>query len=433
MWKFPITLASVIFLCGCASKDIVSSAPTTFSDDATEVSGVIYSLPQSLVNLTVTVGSRKFPSAEQAAKIAATEKDLADVKRQIAVFKKGTLQQEAGKPNVLAQLNSKLSLLTDTLSSLKRQVPEKRGVSASVELAAVTPDAENTYRLVYDHDMASHDTIEIKTSPSGLLESISTTTRDKTSELVKEAIDVAGDAAVFLATQATYRLPQISPQIAQAPTANGCSGELDFSATFLMDPVKDMGPASYKEIEHRLNALSSTQNSCFSVKVYDSNLRYAKPLSTKATCNSSNSSDSSNYPCIFYRRLGTLFVEVTHAGLDELTGLVMIEVPQAGPIGAVEIGRRAFVENIAEVEFENGMLKRIKYDDPSQTMAIASAPFDFLRAIFSIPAEIVNTKSSIINSQASRLTAQAALIDAQVKLEEARAKIRSTEESSGPQ
>ncbi len=102
----------------------------------------------------------------------------------------------------------------------------------------------------------------------------------------------------------------------------------------------------------------------------------------------------------------------------------MLEVPQAGPIGSIDIQRRAFVENKADVEFHNGMLKRLKYEDPSEDWAVASIPIDFLEELFGIPAEIINTKSAQADAEAKLTEAKARLIEAEVRLEKARTERR---------
>ena len=343
------------------------------------------------------------------------------------------LKEDKSKRLELSKAKSDQAALQKRLQVVVSAVSVKRGVSASVQLAAVTPDPDHTYRLTYGHDRMSHDKVEIRTTASGLLKSISTTARDESITLVKEAIDVAGDAAVFVATGGIQSTLPTQIQLIPPVSSNGCATEKNFSATFLMNPILHDGVGSYSDVSKKLNRLSSTQQNCFSVRVYDALLRLAKPLPKKTHCDDSAKAMDPGSSCIFYRRLGVLFIDVTHEGLDELTDLIMVEVPQAGPTGAIEIARRAFVENVAEATFQNGMLTRVKYTEPSQTKAVASAPFDLLREIFSIPAAIVDTKRSRLDSQAKMLNAHAALIEAQIQLEEARARIREQQTASDTQ
>ena len=427
MWQSMVIALSCGFLSACGGDSTILSSKSISviegengPDYHTVIPGLIYSLPQTLVNLTVTVGEKKFPTAEQAQEISALRKKSSNLEGKIKTMEKALEANENN--NVRQELNKAKLLRSATIKQLEKVLSEvtvQRGVSASAELAAVTPDPSHTYRLTYEHSGISHDDVEIRTSPSGLLKSISTTARDESIALVKEVVDVAGDAAVFVATGA---IPLTLPAKAQA--VNGeCANEENFSATFLMNPILDGGLGSYTNVTNNLNELSSIKKDCFSVRVYDAMLNDAKPMDKVGRCVDSKKGTATS-SCIFYRRLGTLFIHVTHKGLPQLTDLILVQVPQAGPIGSIEVLRRAFVENVAEVTFTDGMLTRLKLNEPSQTKAVASAPFDLLREIFSIPAAIVDTRTSRVNSEANLLKARAALIEAQILLENLRAGIQ---------
>ncbi len=418
-------ICMVVSACGGTASVLTS---TKLTDPSRSVAkGVIYSLPQTWVSLTATVGEKKFPTAEQVKMIAQLNARIAKLKDQIQALEKDVEgkkpDDEKKKRTELAQHQAELKTENEKLSAVWARVSTKRGVSSSVKLATVTPDPEHTYNLAYIHDSGSNDTIEIQTSQSGLLVSISTSTRDETAAIVKDVIGVAGDAAVFFATggfvQAADALRKTSAANQQRAS---CAYEQDFTATFVINPVAVEGKMGEHPVAAKFNDLS--KGTCFTVKVYDAALKAYQPWSRDTADIDEEKGTDVSSPRIYYRRLGTMFIEVTHEALPNLTGVIMLKVPQAGTIGSIDIQRRALVENKAEADFEHGMLKRLKYVDPSEDAAIASIPIDFLEELFGIPGEIINTTSSQVEAEAKLVESRAKLIEAEIRLEEARAKRR---------
>src|SRR4029077_5253866 len=53
-----------------------------------------------------------------------------------------------------------------------------------------------------------------------------------------------------------------------------------------------------------------------------------------------------------------------------------VSLPNEAPIMEIKVSRAAFVKNSVKITFDNGMLKDVSYDKPSQVEGVVQIPVD---------------------------------------------------------
>jgi hypothetical protein len=95
-------------------------------------------------------------------------------------------------------------------------------------------------------------------------------------------------------------------------------------------------------------------------------------------------------------------------------------MPNGAPILTLQIHRAAFVANITNVTFDQGILTEVHIEKPSEVLGFMEIPLAIAKAITSVPAEILQFKidystkqQSLSEAKKTQLEAAQALIDAQ--------------------
>lgn len=392
--------------------------------------GVIYSLPKTFVTVTVSLGEKKVPTTDQKAEID-------KLKRQIAAL---DLAIKNASKEDKPKLEKNKKELVDQKAKVEAKVTKIKGLSSAAAKGAVLADPEATYRIDYDHAPGSSDTVEISTSEDGLLSSVSTTTRDDSATVAASIFEVAGQGAAFFATggiSAAVRGLSPADRFAMAASADpeapkadllACEKQADFSASFLIDPLDPVKVyEGLRDLSRNLTAVDGKPGpDCIEVVLrdeklnvlYDSRISKANVPPDLKDYRDARKAWSSIGECekgICYRRLGTLFLEVRHKVWPNLSGIILMRIPQAGDVGYIDFQRRAFVENTAEATFTKGMLTKLKYTDPSEVTGLVSIPVNALKAIFGIPAAIFDTGKSQAEAEKAIAEAELAILKAQVE------------------
>ena len=74
---------------------------------------------------------------------------------------------------------------------------------------------------------------------------------------------------------------------------------------------------------------------------------------------------------------------------------INVTLPNKIVIGKVNIDRTMFVNQVTTIDFDDGMLRKIDIDKPSEALAAIQIPIDIVNAILAIPAELIQFKSDI--------------------------------------
>lgn len=316
-------------------------------------------------------------------------------------------QIEAG-PGVIYSLPK--ALLPVTLARAPSpSSPSGYAIDMQFGAPIVFPDQAFTFNLAYAVDSYSSDTVRIKTSADGLLQQISTSSKDERQAVAGSLVALAGELAKAAATAAApgFGVPGVfgpSLQVDSAPAP-----VRPFELTVLVDPYDP--EMSEKVAEQLFDAGGEGVTLSLVASPISGETRSAEDI--RAFC--------AVGAC--YRRPAPVTLKVyddaTRTSVQKTTIL-----PNGGVVGRLDFERRAFVENKATANFDNGMLVEIFYEDPSSSAAIANAPVNLVKDIVSIPAAAFGAQTSQIDQQRELLAAEQNLINQRIQFLEAQEKLR---------
>ncbi|MEL6977223.1 MAG: hypothetical protein AAGM38_00900 [Pseudomonadota bacterium] len=346
-----IAAAALMGAAGC-QEALLASDPAPMPDPAAARPGVIYSLPTALLPVTIERG------------------------------------QSADAPSGLA-------------------------ISLSFGAPLIIPDERHTYTLAYQVDTMSSDEITVKTGGDGLLQSISTSSRDESANVAGSVVALAGElakaAAVFGAPGASA-----GPVIASRVQTTSFAPPQPFRVDLLIDPFD---PALSQKISDELLTLG---HSGVSVE-----------LTRGRVGGETRSVEALRAFCAIgacYRRAAPVSLRVyddaTQTSMERTTLM-----PNNGVVGRLDFERRAFVENQASALFDNGMLVEVTYNDPSSAAGAAAAPVDLVASIVEIPARAFGAQTSQIEEERRLLAAQQSLLEQQIRLLETERRLEESRNS----
>ncbi len=114
------------------------------------------------------------------------------------------------------------------------------------------------------------------------------------------------------------------------------------------------------------------------------------------------------------------------AGAARLT----VTVPDSSRLYRLPIAGAALTKTSVKHVFKDGMLTELSLDQPSGVVAIASLPVDILKALMSIPAELIKLKVDYSSQQTAQTEQQAKLIEAQLKLLKLQAELQAAQNTA---
>jgi hypothetical protein len=112
-------------------------------------------------------------------------------------------------------------------------------------------------------------------------------------------------------------------------------------------------------------------------------------------------------------------------GVWKLYQTKQVEMPNIAPIFSIGVDRTMFVKRTTTLEFENGVLKNIFIEKPSEALEFVEIPLRVVQALVKVPAEIVKVRIAATNNQKQIIEAQQGLIQNQLAAVEAANALRS--------
>jgi hypothetical protein len=93
-----------------------------------------------------------------------------------------------------------------------------------------------------------------------------------------------------------------------------------------------------------------------------------------------------------------------------------IEMPNVSPVFSIGIERSMFVKRTTTLMFDNGVLRDIAIEKPSEVLGFVEIPLRVVQAVIAIPAQIVKVRIKAVNNEQAIADAQAGLIQNQAAL-----------------
>ena len=404
-----------------------------------EIKKALADKQEALKTVVAELGAAKKALATAQARIKsaavqgnATAKDEIEAAIALATADVGIATERQG------ELKSEIEKLEQKLAASERTDDGKclYEYAAKLELLPLTADVQYGFVANIAHNVLRDDTMKLGVTTDGLLTSANVVADDKTgSILVELASAIASGRSGSLAMAGNTRN-------AKPPACERVKSKFVYS----FDPVtksKDVSDRMQKAGYPFVIATSGEKRSYGADGEKCSHEKDGEKCSDQVW-KSLNNLNEQYKGSLFYRsphpytlhlrqcNKPTMPCEIEKEDEANETESVPIDavtfnLPQAGPISYIPMNSRAFVKTVDDVVFENGMLKSWDATRPSEVLEIVRLPVSILKAVVSVPAEIVKLRVELSDQQKGLAASQQAQLSAQAKL----AVIQSCVETAG--
>ena len=431
-YQFSLFAILIFLVSGCADTVETSRHPDKVFDKKTiheSAVGVSYFLPQRRMRLTVVgkrppkVGQDKIFASIVTVAVAkkvhgaaksetdkrdATLKALQKGKNEAAIKSAEKALAEAKGEQLKAKngwdkAQAKLDNLITHYKAPPHSVPNacKLVVSLKLELLPPEPDSRHHYIAQLKHWPWRDDELDIRVGENGLLSSATVTSTDRTADILVEFAKIIG-----VATSPTPIFKSFA-----APTTT-CPKTFTFKQVF--DPLsKDVDTVNGK----MKSLLGDGQE--FKINVHQSTISESEAPLRKESFNLPLKAVAGG---LLYRRALPYVVAVEQK--DQVTdGFHPIEaavfmLPNRGPVSVIPFEAGPFVQTVTKVEFKDGMLTKWDVNKPSELLSVVRLPLALLKAMISVPAEIIKLRVDLTNENTALVEAQKAQIEALKAMQE---------------
>lgn len=111
---------------------------------------------------------------------------------------------------------------------------------------------------------------------------------------------------------------------------------------------------------------------------------------------------------------------------------ITVSVPDATTLYVLPVTGAAMTKSSTKYVFKDGMPTELSLDEPSALAAVAGLPVDIVKALVSIPGEIIKLRVDYSTQEKAELDGQVKLIEAQISLLKAQRDLQAAQESDRP-
>jgi hypothetical protein len=259
------------------------------------------------------------------------------------------------------------------------------GKTVALERSLV-PDTDQFYTLDYHRSALSEDALNISVGTNGLLKKVESSTEDKSGAIIIKMVEIAKEVA----------------KAASMP-----AGTATKVGDYVFDP----------EDVDALNARLRNDFGSGAIRI-DITPRVTKSDTSRA-CDDG----------LCFRPLRPYVVTIVKNGLPFRTQTVLI--PNGAPVLSLPIHRAAFVKNITNATFDDGILTEVHIEKPSEALAFMEIPLAIAKAVTSVPTELLQLKIDYSSKEKDLAEAEKARLDAMRSLIEDRQKNKKTSTDGG--
>ncbi|WP_394647839.1 hypothetical protein [uncultured Sphingomonas sp.] len=441
-------LALTVLVSGCAT---VRSSPRGSGELA---SGVTYYLPKRDMKLTA---ERKLLKKEEVEKALAAKKgelETASTALQASKASVEALTKRAATAAIIASpeagatvaedlaiasadvelgtakttaVGAEIKILEAALLTINASTTGSCTFQYSAKLEVLPPTADTRLRLVADpfHSPLRDDDTKLSVTQDGLLTSANVVSADRTGDIIVEiASAVGGLGAGAPADPLAILGPPPSPRCDQMP--------VKFVYRFNpVDPVEQQAAndaLAGADFPFRIDAPAMSEQYTFDDPSKDTILDRQRIVG-KQPGNSYVLDEALRHHgidgALFYRTalpqtvvLGQCQTTPTCAKQEASVPIdaAVVLLPQAGPLSYIPMRSSAFVKTVDDVVFDNGMLASWTSSRPSEVLEVVRLPVKILKALVSVPAEIIKLRIDLSDQEKGLAASQQAQIAANARL-----------------
>jgi hypothetical protein len=243
--------------------------------------------------------------------------------------------------------------------------------------------------MYYLGSVLADEDINVKLNKEGLLSQVNVTTEDKTGAIAIKLIEVGKEVAKFLATAETSAEP------------------IEYDVEF--DPCTDLA-----RINHEL-AQRFPQDD-LSVRLIRSNYNesgYGQAFIP---------GQSKRFSGAAFRPMRPYAVLLRKHG--KVLSSQQVFLPNESHVYYYPVTRAAFVKKVTTLNFDEGILTEVKVTKPSEALAFMEIPLALVKAIASLPGEIIDNSIALSDKRKNLATSQTNLLTEQQKLEAEQQKVK---------
>lgn len=428
--------------------------------------GVTYYLPMKFLKVVVT---RKDVPTDV---IKVTRQAAEDAKAEVANLKtKGKVAKEAADAanaalkvvspegrkaaeEKSALLNADYAVLTSLIVNAenKAKKAEEAANSAASQPGAIrfeddiavtelpsVPDTSRMFVARLNHWVTHEDKLTIKTTKTGLLDTVTGEGRDKTPQILEDTgktVISAFKAAAGLPTPTnTLRESMEAYSLEKSDQWRGIMGRKNkqimddkwlcsqlsnitvtkFSHEFTFDPSD---ADSIEEVNKRLCQLATAYRIVIKQVPAPSSKdpKASLPNNGTITADTEDLTDG-----LVYRSPVPYTVDLTKVIDEQIFPIKSSQVmlPNKGPISVISMETGAFIATNYDISFEDGLLTRLDTKRPSEVHSIVQVPLNILREIIALPTDLIQLKLDYSSKDTSLLESQKKNVEAQEALRKA--------------
>ena len=428
---FLFFLLSIISACstisdssGCTSDKCKSTIVSKSLTAGGIAGGVVYTIPKQLLEFRIERKEVTKKSLEEALEksagalveakksVAAQKKTIKDLDFKVSKAVAGSgsagklaLEAELARVHLLLLTQAeveKAKALASAKQSLKNFKGETYRDNISLKALDPIPDGSKRFSAQLQKSAFTSETIEIKTTPSGLLSGGMGKSEGNVDEVFVALVKS------FATLKAGPSVKSVQPMLALGPKPAKPDDPCNAIAGTKL--IVQFDPANERTLD-TLNKQLITHKLCYK-------LHPATTLATAATIGKSHY-DGLVYPgkaMIQFDLYRSTVPDIDPVASKPHRSFFPVVIDQS-VLGVISLPKGYFADNDYEFEFSNGMLTRYKSVTPNQLLSALSMIPEAGKALLSIPAEIIQLKVNYSTQEKAYVEAQQAIYEARLLYE----------------
>ena len=276
-----------------------------------------------------------------------------------------------------------------------KAIIEKLGITAEAPI----PDTDHTFYATIDHRCTYSDTVEILTK-NGLLHG----------DLIGHSEDKTGEIVVALARSVSgMASPSFFTKNIETPASDGnaekkCSPNGEISITRVIDP------SDQQDIDALNKRLKN--DACIELTIAESNKLKTREKALEKP-------DPPNG--LIYSQPGIVTFIVKRVDAHGKNPIEIerrrLSLAQGGQVGVLPLPTGYFSKTESDISFSNGSLSKVKIIQPSEVLGAISLIPNALKAMFAVPAELLQLKVDYSSREKELLELKKTMLELQAEIE----------------